>query len=123
MKLMLMPLMTITCFLALSHQQDPIFPPDTPFTSGLIPVSASDDLFYWLFPALTSPAPLVLWLTGGPGCASEIALFYENGPFKIRDDLTLQKNEYGWNRVANMLYVDQPVGTGFSKGKDLDRNE
>ena len=30
--------------------------------------------------------PLILWMTGGPGCAGEIALFHENGPCKINDD-------------------------------------
>lgn len=61
-----------------------------------------------------------MWLTGGPGCASELAIFFENGPYQINDDLTLKKNEYAWNNHANMLYVDQPVGTGFSKAKITD---
>jgi cathepsin A (carboxypeptidase C) len=59
--------------------------------------------------------PLVLWLTGGPGCASEIALFYENGPYQFEaDGKTLKSNPYSWNDKANLLYVDQPVGTGYS---------
>jgi len=69
---------------------------------------------------------LVLWLTGGPGCASEVALFFENGPYTINDDLTLKQNPYSWNRVSNLLYVDQPVGTGFSKAAKIthyDTNE
>lgn len=45
-------------------------------------------------------------MTGGPGCASELAIFYENGPFSINDDLTLKKNEKSWNSDANLLYVD-----------------
>ncbi len=53
--------------------------------SGLIDLDHEDDLFYWWFESRTDPknAPLVLWLTGGPGCASEIALFFENGPWKF----------------------------------------
>lgn len=59
--------------------------------------------------------PLVLWLTGGPGCSSELALFVENGPFKINPKtLKVYKNEWSWNNEANLLYVDQPAGTGFS---------
>ena len=67
-----------------------------------------DYLFYWLFPSQESPSnnPFVVWLTGGPGCSSELAIFYENGPFKINDDLSLKLNPYSWNKHANMLYVD-----------------
>ena len=71
-----------------------------------------------MFQSRNDPAndPLVLWLTGGPGCASEIALFYENGPYKFKEDSTIESNPNSWNTKANLLYVDQPIGTGFSKG-------
>ena len=77
-----------------------------------------DDIFYWMFQSRESfeTDPLVLWLTGGPGCASEVALFYENGPYQFNEDSTLKSNPYSWNAVSNLLYVDQPIGTGFSKG-------
>lgn len=43
-----------------------------------------DDIFYWWFESRGNASdPVVLWLTGGPGCASEIALFNENGPYKF----------------------------------------
>ena len=85
--------------------------------SGLVSMGNGDDMFYWLFKSRGSPEtdPLVIWLTGGPGCASEVALFYENGPYTINDDLTLNPNAQSWNKVSNLLYVDQPVGTGFSR--------
>lgn len=78
----------------------------------------ADDIFYWMFQSRQTPEtdPLVLWLTGGPGCASEVALFFENGPYQFNEDLTLKSNPYSWNSVSNLLYVDQPIGTGFSKG-------
>ncbi|EGG23817.1 peptidase S10 family protein [Cavenderia fasciculata] len=78
------------------------------------------NLFYWFFEAQTnaSTAPFVIWLTGGPGCSSEMAIFYENGPFKINEDLSLASNPYSWNLVSNILYVDSPVGTGFSYVED-----
>ena len=68
-----------------------------------------DDLFYWWFESRNDPAndPIVLWLTGGPGCASEIALFYENGPYAFNEDnKTLHGNAYSWNNKANLVYVD-----------------
>jgi len=74
------------------------------------------NLFYWFFESQGNPAtdPLVLWMTGGPGCASTLALFAENGPYQVQSDLSLIVNPYAWNTFANLLYVDQPVGTGFS---------
>ena len=60
-----------------------------------------------------------MWLTGGPGCASEVALFYENGPYAFSADGTLESNPYSWNEISNLLFVDQPIGTGFSKGSAL----
>lgn len=44
---------------------------------------------------------------GGPGCSSELAVFYENGPFHITSNLTLERNEYGWDQTHNMIFVDQ----------------
>ena len=71
----------------------------------------------------------MLWLTGGPGCASEIALLVENGPCQIPAGSPIgtqpKFNEYSWNSFANLLYVDQPAGTGFSYSskKGYDSNE
>ena len=110
-------LATIALLLGVSAAlKDPIFLDETQKT-GLIPLADGDDMFYWLFKARNTAetAPLVIWLTGGPGCASEVALFYENGPFTINNDMSLSTNAQSWNEVANLLYVDQPVGTGFSK--------
>ncbi|PQM42139.1 serine carboxypeptidase-like 45 [Prunus yedoensis var. nudiflora] len=73
-------------------------------------------LFYYFVEAETDPAskPLVLWLNGGPGCSSVgIGAFGEHGPFKPSGDILL-KNDFSWNKVANMLYLDSPAGVGFS---------
>jgi len=88
--------------------------------SGYITVNGTYNngahLFYWMFESRSSPKtdPIILWLTGGPGCSSELALFYENGPYTLNNNLTLNLNPYSWNSFANLIYVDQPVGTGFS---------
>ncbi|GFP79690.1 serine carboxypeptidase-like 48 [Phtheirospermum japonicum] len=59
-------------------------------------------------------APVVVWLSGGPGCSGSLALFYENGPFHLTKNLSLVWNDYGWDKESNLLYLDQPIGTGFS---------
>ncbi|KAJ0238809.1 Serine carboxypeptidase-like 47 [Hirschfeldia incana] len=84
-----------------------------------LPRSKSAKMFYFFFESRTNNTdPVVIWLSGGPGCSSSVALFYENGPFKISDDLSLSWNDFGWDKVSNLLYVDQPVGTGFSYTSD-----
>lgn len=78
-------------------------------------------MFYFFFESRGNKTdnPVVLWMTGGPGCASELALFYENGPFKITENLDLVWNDYGWDQVSSIIFVDQPVGTGFSYSTDI----
>ncbi|XP_004307353.1 PREDICTED: serine carboxypeptidase-like [Fragaria vesca subsp. vesca] len=76
-------------------------------------------MFYLFFESRTNKEdPVVIWLTGGPGCSSELAVFYENGPFSIANNLSLVWNQYGWDKASNLLYVDQPIGTGFSYSSD-----
>lgn len=38
----------------------------------------------------------------------------EVGPYRLKDDHTLIDNDGSWHEFANLLFVDQPVGTGFS---------
>ena len=73
-----------------------------------------------MFEARNNPAtaPLVLWLTGGPGCSSELAVFYEQGPYRLGKDGSVSTNPHSWTEIANVLFVDQPVGTGFSYADD-----
>ncbi|WZY86095.1 hypothetical protein YC2023_032479 [Brassica napus] len=75
-------------------------------------------LFYWFFEAAEDAAskPLVLWLNGGPGCSSVgFGEAEEIGPFHIKSDgKTLYLNQYSWNQVANILFLDAPVGVGYS---------
>lgn len=95
---------------------------------GYIEVNPQYDanIFYWFFESQNDPSndPLVMWMTGGPGCSSELALFFENGPYKVADNMSLYENPFGWNKKANLLFIDQPVGTGFSyANSDYVRNE
>ncbi|KAM7524417.1 hypothetical protein LguiA_014319 [Lonicera macranthoides] len=87
--------------------------------SGYITIDQKQQraLFYYFVQAENDPAaskPLVLWLNGGPGCSSIGAgAFVEHGPFKPSGNVLL-KNEYSWNKEANMLYLESPAGVGFS---------
>lgn len=38
----------------------------------------------------------------------------EIGPYRLKDDKTLMYNDGSWNEFANIMFVDNPVGTGFS---------
>ena len=55
---------------------------------------------------------MVLWLQGGPGGSSLFGLFVENGPFSVDSKMRLVKRDEAWSLTHNMIYVDQPVGTG-----------
>jgi len=57
-----------------------------------------------------------------------LALFEENGPYSVDNNspYNVSLNPYAWNSKANLLYVDQPVGTGWSYADvsaDYVRNE
>jgi len=106
--------------LRLSEIQSKIQLPPTDVVQhyGYINIDASHNanLFYWMFESQSSPStdPVVLWMTGGPGCSSELALFFENGPYTVDANGNLHVNPYSWNKFTNLIYIDQPVGTGFS---------
>ncbi|KAJ6984101.1 serine carboxypeptidase-like 49-like [Populus alba x Populus x berolinensis] len=77
-------------------------------------------MFYFFFELLgnKSSDPVIIWLTGGPGCSRPLALFHENGPFHIENNLSLSWNYYGWDKASNIIFVDQLTGTGFSSTTD-----
>ncbi|XP_057779475.1 serine carboxypeptidase 1-like [Salvia miltiorrhiza] len=74
-------------------------------------------LFYYFAESEdSSTKPLVLWLNGGPGCSSLGAgAMTELGPFRVNPDgKTLWYNQYSWNTVANVIFLESPAGVGFS---------
>jgi carboxypeptidase C (cathepsin A) len=65
--------------------------------------------------------PTVLWFNGGPGCSSLDGWSYEHGPFRINateSGTSLYRFDYTWAGLANMLYIEAPVGVGFSYSDD-----
>ncbi|XP_074279093.1 serine carboxypeptidase-like 18 isoform X2 [Silene latifolia] len=100
-----------------------------PFTleTGYVGVGESEEvqLFYYFVESERDVAtdPLMLWLTGGPGCSAFNGLVFEIGPFTFDYDATsdsgsdipmLRLNPYSWTKVASIIFLDSPVGTGFS---------
>ncbi|KAG1757895.1 Alpha/Beta hydrolase protein [Suillus lakei] len=89
--------------------------------SGYIDVGTNMSMWFWFFESRNSPekAPFTLWLNGGPACSSMIGLFQEHGPCTVNADRkSTTLNPYSWNNISNMIYIDQPIGTGFSYGTE-----
>ncbi|KAJ4849669.1 Serine carboxypeptidase-like 31 [Turnera subulata] len=98
--------------------------------SGYVTVNEKNGraLFYWFYEATSHPdeKPLVLWLNGGdkrrvlhvsgPGCSSVgYGATQEIGPFIVDSNgHGVKYNPFSWNREANMLFLESPVGVGFS---------
>ncbi|KAJ0088375.1 hypothetical protein Patl1_32288 [Pistacia atlantica] len=84
---------------------------------GYVEVRPKAHLFWWLYKSPnrvedpSKPWPILLWLQGGPG-SSGVAFgnFIEIGPL----DGHLQPRNSTWLKKADLLFVDNPVGTGFS---------
>ena len=77
------------------------------------------NLFFWHFENrhIANRQRTVIWLNGGPGCSSEDGALMEIGPYRVMDESNgpkLAYNDGSWDEFANVLFVDNPVGTGFS---------
>ncbi|KAF8833005.1 alpha/beta-hydrolase, partial [Paxillus ammoniavirescens] len=101
-----------------------------PSWAGLLPISNNPNetrqLFFWFFP----PGPegslddLIFWTNGGPGCSSLKGLLQENGPLSWSyGQAKPTVNEHSWTNLSSVLWVEQPVGTGFSQGTPNIENE
>ena len=72
-------------------------------------------MFYWFYRTTHldgySNRPIVLWLQGGPGLSGTgIGNFLEFGPL----DQNLEPRNATWIQTVNVLFVDNPVESGFS---------
>ncbi|KAL0933374.1 carboxypeptidase [Colletotrichum truncatum] len=100
--------------------------------AGLLPIRGSNDtndkLYFWFFPSESQQAEkeILIWLTGGvkPGCSSTGELLSENGPMLWQPGTFKPiKNKWSWHRITNVVWIDQPVGTGFSQGTPTAKDE
>lgn len=94
-----------------------------PTQSGYLPVNftSGSAIFYAFYEAQKpigplSQTPLLVWLQGGPGCSSMYGNFLELGPWRLgyTDSYVLESNPGAWNRVFGILFLDNPIGSGFS---------
>lgn len=89
--------------------------------AGLLPISDEKDvseLYFWFFPSDNAQASdeILIWLNGGPGCSSLEGLLQENGPFLWQyGTYKPVKNPYTWVNLTNVVWIEQPAGTGFSQ--------
>eukprot|EP01084_Bolivina_argentea_P106692 190870_1 len=82
--------------------------------------STNKSLFYWFQESQNSPStdPVALWTNGGPGCSGMAGALIEQGAFRVQKNSTLAINPGAWNNVASMLFIEQPIGVGFSYSND-----
>lgn len=97
--------------------------------AGLLPTSQklneTGQLYFWYFPSQNPLAQdeITIWLNGGPGCSSLEGFLQENGPFSWQSGTFKPvQNPYSWVNLTNMVWIEQPVGTGFSQGKPTAKN-
>ncbi|KAH8651086.1 serine-type carboxypeptidase F [Xylariales sp. PMI_506] len=102
--------------------------PQVPFDigesyAGLLPITANESdpnqLFFWFFPSSNPEAAnqITIWQQGGPGCSGMNGLLNENGPFLWQPGVYEPfPNPYSWTNLTNMVWIDQPYGTGLSQG-------
>lgn len=88
-------------------------------TWGYVEVRPGANMFWWLYYTTATvdytKRPLIMWLQGGPGASSAgFGNFMEVGPL----DVNLKNRSYSWVNYANVLFVDNPVGAGFSYVND-----
>ncbi|KAH8112947.1 alpha/beta-hydrolase [Phellopilus nigrolimitatus] len=101
-----------------------------PSWSGLMPISGAPNetrkLFFWFWPTnnASNGDELVFWTNGGPGCSSLEGFLQENGPISWSwGQSKPTPNMFSWTNLSHILWVEQPVGTGFSQGEPSIEND
>ncbi|GMI21470.1 hypothetical protein TrCOL_g3132 [Triparma columacea] len=90
--------------------------------SGFFTVSSlggkANNIFFFYQPCTDcedpSVAPLIQWFNGGPGSPDTVGLFNQIGRYYVSEDLSLQERCHTLCRTSSCLFLDSPVGTGYS---------
>lgn len=88
--------------------------------------SADGELYFWFFPSANPAAEkeILIWLNGGPGCSSLEGFLQENGPVLWQyGTYRPVQNPWTWVNLTNVVWVEQPIGTGFTQGNVTATNE
>ncbi|KAI3498142.1 hypothetical protein L1887_33911 [Cichorium endivia] len=128
--LLLLLLALESTFITLTHSKSivktlPGYPGQLPFKleTGYVGIGEKEEaqFFYYFVESERNPEedPLLLYLTGGPGCSAVITFFYQIGPLSFNFDnapenITITNNPNSWTKMANIIFVDMPAGVGFS---------
>jgi len=101
--------------------------------SGYFPVDEiGNEIFYVLFESRNNDTkdtdPLLVWIRGEPGCSTTATIFENNGPYNFGFNETngnpmIVMNNNSWNNFTNMLFLDQPIGTGYSFIRNSTEND
>ncbi|PLW13432.1 hypothetical protein PCANC_27097 [Puccinia coronata f. sp. avenae] len=101
-----------------------------PSYAGLLPVSSDPNeqrkFFFWFWPAAqpVGANDLTFWTNGGPGCSSLESMLQETGPISWKyGQARPTQNPSSWTNATSMLYVEHPIGTGYSVGRPTATNE
>lgn len=92
--------------------------------AGHLEIDADTDTNYFFWKFLKpdqSRNRTIFWLNGGPGCSSMDGALMELGPLRINDDIEVEFNNGSWYEQGDLVFVDQPGGTGFSYTNQYDR--
>ncbi|KAJ7073301.1 serine carboxypeptidase [Mycena belliarum] len=83
--------------------------------TGYIDIEARH-IFFYFFESRNDPDTddVIFWTNGGPGCSSSLGLFMELGPCRISDGNGPSVHPESWTTNANIFFVDQPIGVGYS---------
>ncbi|EGG02856.1 putative carboxypeptidase KEX1 precursor [Melampsora larici-populina 98AG31] len=79
--------------------------------------TSQSHLWFWFIRPNHIPnrQKLVIWFNGGPGCSSLEGGLMEIGPLRVsKKSSKLTNSQWSWSQYANLLFIDQPAGTGYS---------